>query len=57
MEPLTGITATLCTTGSMMGQAAGITHDVYFGTDYNDVEDATIAVPLGVYQGSQSSGQ
>ncbi len=30
-------------------------HDVYFGTNYNDVEDATIAVPLGVYQGSQSS--
>ena len=30
-------------------------HDVYFGTNYSDVKNATIAVPLGVYQGSQSS--
>jgi hypothetical protein len=29
-------------------------HDVYFGTDYNDVNDANTAVTLGVYKGRQS---
>jgi|GEM_PF-2214072 len=26
------------------------THDVYFGTDFNDVNDATTAIPLDVFQ-------
>ncbi|MHC4527631.1 MAG: LamG domain-containing protein, partial [Planctomycetota bacterium] len=29
-------------------------HDVYFGTDYNDVNDATTLVQLGVYKGRQT---
>ncbi|MHC4301862.1 MAG: LamG domain-containing protein, partial [Planctomycetota bacterium] len=28
-------------------------HDVYFGTDYNDVRDANTAVTLGVFKGNQ----
>ncbi|HUT31362.1 MAG TPA: LamG domain-containing protein [Sedimentisphaerales bacterium] len=32
-------------------------HEVYFGTNWNDVNDATTAVdPCGVYQGSQNLG-
>jgi hypothetical protein len=30
-------------------------HDVYFGTDYNDVADATSVVQLGVYEGRQTA--
>jgi hypothetical protein len=29
-------------------------HDVYFGTDFNDVNDANTTVTLGVYAGNQS---
>jgi hypothetical protein len=31
-----------------------LSHDVYFGTDYNDVNDANTTVTLGVYTGNQS---
>jgi hypothetical protein len=30
-------------------------HDVYFGDDFNDVNDATYSIPLDVYKGRQSS--
>lgn len=31
-----------------------VNHDVYFGTDFNDVNDANTSVPLGVYQDNVS---
>jgi hypothetical protein len=31
-----------------------VSHDVYFGTDYSDVNDANTTVTLGVYRGNQS---
>jgi len=30
-------------------------HDVYFGTDYNNVNNATVGSPMGVYKGRQVS--
>ncbi|MHC4239997.1 MAG: hypothetical protein ACYSUC_09635, partial [Planctomycetota bacterium] len=32
-------------------------HDVYFGTDFNDVTDANVAEPCGVYCGRQDSNK
>jgi len=39
----------------VLNWTAGIyanSHDVYLGTDFDDVNDATIAIPLGVYNGT-----
>ena len=50
--------ATRIATDAVLSWDAGtdaVSHDVYIGTNYNDVEHATTTVPLGVYQGSQPS--